>query len=278
MKEKIKLLISSGETKEALKLLATQHDTGLILQAQFNNGEKQFNLGVIDFAEWGRIQSRVNFAALELAGKLSTTTVIQNTVINAQTYVYVNFLSGDREPGTELGTTNKIFRAVERMIEDDDFPLADLEKSTDVLNAIIGLSELPELMTAFELFKTENYLNNTAAYQLKHRRAYAEMLAKYRDEITGAVREITTEKNKRTEWKEAWSTFISNPNFERWNETFPLIDSRITSAVFTDEVREMWGEMVADANAIPKGLTWKHKFTMNILPDLKKFINNVLLK
>lgn len=70
MKEQIQQLIAAGQTKDALQLLVQSNGDALLLQAQFNNGEKQFNLGLIDFSEWQRIQARVNFAALEMAGKI----------------------------------------------------------------------------------------------------------------------------------------------------------------------------------------------------------------
>ena len=69
MKEQIQQLIANGQTKEALNLLVQMNGDALLLQAQYNNGEKQFNLGLIEFSEWQRIQSRVNFAALEMVGK-----------------------------------------------------------------------------------------------------------------------------------------------------------------------------------------------------------------
>ncbi|HRI61480.1 MAG TPA: TIR domain-containing protein [Saprospiraceae bacterium] len=69
MKEQIQQLIAAGQTKDALQMLVQITGDALLLQAQYNNGEKQFNLGLIDFGEWQRIQSRVNFAALEMASK-----------------------------------------------------------------------------------------------------------------------------------------------------------------------------------------------------------------
>ena len=69
MKEQIQQLIANGQTKEALNLLVQISDDAVLLQSQFSNGERQFNLGTIDFSEWQRIQARVNFAALELVGK-----------------------------------------------------------------------------------------------------------------------------------------------------------------------------------------------------------------
>lgn len=64
--EKIKKLIRTGYTKDALNLLVQMNPNALLLQAQYNNSEKQFNLGLIEFSEWGRIQARVNFAIWEM--------------------------------------------------------------------------------------------------------------------------------------------------------------------------------------------------------------------
>jgi TIR domain/Effector-associated domain 11 len=71
MKEQIQQLIANGQTEDALALLAKANkaNDAMLLQAQYNNGKRNFNMGLIDFSEWGRIQARVNFAALELAGQ-----------------------------------------------------------------------------------------------------------------------------------------------------------------------------------------------------------------
>lgn len=70
MKKQIQQLIAAGNSEKALELLAQHNADALLLQAQFNNGRKNFNMGLIEHSEWQRIQARVNYAALELAGKL----------------------------------------------------------------------------------------------------------------------------------------------------------------------------------------------------------------
>lgn len=70
MKDKIQKLIATGKTEEALELLRSATNEALLLQSQFTNGKKQFQLGMIEFGEWQRIVSRVSFAALELANNL----------------------------------------------------------------------------------------------------------------------------------------------------------------------------------------------------------------
>ena len=96
MKEQIQQLIAGGQTKDALNLLVQVNPDALLLQAQYNNGEKQFNLGLIEFSEWGRIQARVNFAALEMAGNSATSSGSSSSSSGATT-------SG--QPGSSSGHT-----------------------------------------------------------------------------------------------------------------------------------------------------------------------------
>ncbi len=68
MKEQIQQLISTGQTEEALQLLVKSAPDAILLQARYNQGKKQYNMGLIEFGEWSRIQAQINYAALELAG------------------------------------------------------------------------------------------------------------------------------------------------------------------------------------------------------------------
>lgn len=76
MREQIQQLISNGQTEEALALLASVNGDAVLLQAQYNQGKKQYSMGLIDFSDWSRVQARVNYAAIEMAGntKLSGAT------------------------------------------------------------------------------------------------------------------------------------------------------------------------------------------------------------
>lgn len=68
-KEKIQALIANGQTEEALVLITQIDDDAILLQARYSNGKKQYNMGLVDFGEWQRIQNQVNYALLELADK-----------------------------------------------------------------------------------------------------------------------------------------------------------------------------------------------------------------
>lgn len=67
MKTQIQQLIAEGRTEEALALLAQNSSEALLLQARYNYGKKQFNMGLIEFSEWQRTQAQINYAALELS-------------------------------------------------------------------------------------------------------------------------------------------------------------------------------------------------------------------
>ncbi len=70
MKEQIQQLIAEGRTEEALALLAQHSSDAILLQARFNAGKKQYNMGLIEFSEWQRTQAQINYAALELASSV----------------------------------------------------------------------------------------------------------------------------------------------------------------------------------------------------------------
>ncbi len=72
MKEEIQKLIAEGRTEEALSLLAQHSSDALLLQARYNNGKKQYNMGLIEFSEWQRTQAQINYAALELSNTAKT--------------------------------------------------------------------------------------------------------------------------------------------------------------------------------------------------------------
>jgi len=87
MREEIQQLIAKDRTEEALALLAQHNSDALLLQARYNQAKKQQNMGMIDFGEWSRVQSQVNYAALVVASKTTIINVQQNTSVN----ITINF-------------------------------------------------------------------------------------------------------------------------------------------------------------------------------------------
>jgi tetratricopeptide (TPR) repeat protein len=77
----VQQFVSAGQTEAALaELLKTKSDA-ILLQARWNQGKKQYNMGHIDFGEWSRIQAQINYAVLELAGTDSRQTESTSVVI-----------------------------------------------------------------------------------------------------------------------------------------------------------------------------------------------------
>lgn len=108
MREEIEQLIAEGHTEEALALLAKHNGDAVLLQARYNQAKKQQNIGMIDFGEWSRVQSQVNYAALEMAGNIkvpgsnnvvisnvSDSQIIINTRVQNNMKVTINFNSVD---------------------------------------------------------------------------------------------------------------------------------------------------------------------------------------
>jgi hypothetical protein len=65
-KAQIQELISLGKTEEALELLSQLSTDAVLLQSRFNGAKRQYSMGLIDFSEWSRTQSQINYAALEM--------------------------------------------------------------------------------------------------------------------------------------------------------------------------------------------------------------------
>ncbi|MBL7780883.1 MAG: toll/interleukin-1 receptor domain-containing protein [Saprospiraceae bacterium] len=110
MKEQIQQLISSGQTEEALQLLVKSAPDAILLQARFNQGKKQYNMGLIEFSEWSRIQAQINYAALELAGSLknnagaTTATNTSNNTASTTKRVFISYNHEDRDTARRVRT------------------------------------------------------------------------------------------------------------------------------------------------------------------------------
>ncbi len=62
----IKQLIEKGKVKEALEAMRDEFPDVTLLLSQWNKGEKDHLLGLIDHSEWGKIYSKITYAALAI--------------------------------------------------------------------------------------------------------------------------------------------------------------------------------------------------------------------
>ncbi|MBL7808655.1 MAG: toll/interleukin-1 receptor domain-containing protein [Saprospiraceae bacterium] len=85
----IQELISLGKTEEALEQLEQLTSDAILLQARYNGAKKQYNMGLIEFSEWSRIQAQINYSALEMVNTVKWTTSVTS--------------HGPSEPSTAMG-------------------------------------------------------------------------------------------------------------------------------------------------------------------------------
>ena len=104
MREQIQQFIAEGRTEDALALLVQTNSDAVLLQARYNQAKKQQNMGMIDFGEWSRVQAQVNYAALEMAGKASTSSSSKSTGSGTSTGT-----GSGTSTGTGTGSRKKVF-------------------------------------------------------------------------------------------------------------------------------------------------------------------------
>ena len=105
MKDEILKLISLGDTENALKKLSViQPGETVLLQAQYANGLKQFNLTLIDYSEWQKIVAKVNYAMVELANKQPVTTSVSPAAQSLGKKVFISYSWNDKEMVTKVKT------------------------------------------------------------------------------------------------------------------------------------------------------------------------------
>ena len=161
MKEQIQQLIADGRTEEALALLAQHSSDALLLQARYNNGKKQYNMGLIEFSEWQRTQAQINYAALELSNSIKVLSsvpaqVTPGTPINAtppvspaaapkqQTGVFISYNHHDRQYADEIfqylkkDGINAIIDVFDMVVGDriKDFILEQIKGNNAVLSLV----------------------------------------------------------------------------------------------------------------------------------------------
>ena len=134
MREQIQQLIAEGRTEEALELLEKTTQDAVLLKARYNNGKKQYNMGLIDFSEWNRVQNQVNYAALELAGSGGSPvltampgqpdTVSSGSAGKAAAKQRKAFISYSHKDGETALNVSKFLEnnAVEVIIDEEDLP------------------------------------------------------------------------------------------------------------------------------------------------------------
>ena len=84
MEQQIEKLIGAGRLEEALDLLKqVDKQAALLLQAQYNEGRRQLDDGVIEPKEWRRISARLANSVLKTLQKIKPAKPEESTGIDA---------------------------------------------------------------------------------------------------------------------------------------------------------------------------------------------------
>ena len=67
----IKRLLQEGEIEQALYLLENKNSDSIVLMQQLKSAERSYNLGMIEFNDYGMVRNRVTFAALQMIEDLA---------------------------------------------------------------------------------------------------------------------------------------------------------------------------------------------------------------
>lgn len=255
-------LIQNGHTKEAIELLSKTNQEAVLLQGQFASLERDNRMGLLNHQEYNVSRNRIVAAVLQLAGN---TTVVVN-------HNYITFLTSEDRPGNELALFNKIYRALEKMVEDQDYPLDEIEVAVRTMHKYLPMDDYIDVLGDF---KKDRYLQATPPMKTKARREFAQMLLDTKRANLDVIRQAVTEVQNETTWQQAWTGLLENPTKNRWDQTRRLIDKRLTNGIFTDAQRSQWTDVSGDVDDIEDGMFWKIKFNRS-LPDLKDWVTSNL--
>lgn len=265
MKNEIQILISNGQSENALSLLAEHSSDALLLQARYNNGKKQYNMGLIGFDEWQRIQAQINYGALELAGSIKTV-VVQNN------YIFINNVQAYDRPGNEYDLFFQAFEAMERMGQRENYPESEVLILAQTFHKYFGAAFLEPV----DELQSVKFKTNTQAYKESRKESIIRELLTLKDEILSEFKVEVKRRKKETDWKEIWDIFKSSPTIEKWQALRKAIDTRMSAAIFTDTQRTTWGELSADIDGIAEGFLWVSRFNRSFYADLNDFISENL--
>ena len=143
MKQEVKKLIAAGNLEKALELLAQVNPDVLLLQAQFNNGKKNFNMGLIEHSEWQRISARVSYGALEICNKMSDNVPVAQPNLTTKTI--------DNSMDNPLKQANNVFKEIQDDLDNLDYNVNKLQNYCNILDKCTNSNIFGNLMDFIKL-------------------------------------------------------------------------------------------------------------------------------
>lgn len=257
----IQTLIAAGHTDDALDLLVQTNKNGLLLQAQYNNGKKQYNLGLIDFTEWARIQAGVNNSILEFSDNNSTTTQPSLSQKNTQMNILKQF--------------DTIF---ENLVKNDNarnWNVTELITAAERLDNIFQTSAFSETV---ESVQYGSFQNKTSVEKTQILSQFYSDLLKQHDSLRSVVEKAQQKSDNETTFQELLNAFFTKPALKTWNELSASLTTRFADRSLYDvAVEEAWHiwkqKMNQYSNEFTFGIEFGNSQTKN---DLKVFLDKNL--
>lgn len=230
MKEQIRNLIASGNTEKALELLASIDREALLLQAQLNIGKKNYNMGLVEHSEWQRIQTKINFAALDLADKLPNEPTSQSETMNFN----------------PLKEAKRIFEKIQEDLDTHDYVLSNLKSYCNILDQCLNSNTC----IAYLNFSTKSdWTTKSNAEQKQEIKSAFELLMSKKDKILAKLNQHVEKENTDEPLHETLRLFKQTPNNKNWDKLFNSLKVRFSdTTLYSDSVAKTWN-------------SWKDKLT-----------------
>lgn len=258
MREQIRNLIAESNTEEALKMLASVNKNAILLQAQFNSGKKNFNMGLVEHSEWLRIQAKINFTALELVDELPNK--IQQSNSKSET---MNF--------NPLKEAKRIFEKVQEDLDTHDYVLNNLKAYCNILDQCLNSNTC----IAFVDFATKaNWNDKSNAEKKQDVKEALESLMSKKDKILAKLSQHVETKNNEEPLHETLRLFQETPNGKNWDKLFIALTKRFSdTTLFSTDVAKTWAGWKDKLANLKDDFDWSLSFKDTTLEqDLWNFI------
>lgn len=229
MKQEVKKLIAAGNLEKALELLAQVNPDVLLLQAQFNNGKKNFNMGLIEHSEWQRISARVSYGALEICNKMSDNVPVAQPNLTTKTI--------DNSMDNPLKQANNVFKEIQDDLDNLDYNVNKLQNYCNILDKCTNSTIFHEVLKLGNL-SDNNLLSSQTKEQVK---TVFELILSKKDSVLKRLTQFVAKSNNEVGLSEALTVFKKKPNSENWKLVYNLFFERFSDAtLFDPKVQQAW--------------------------------------
>jgi hypothetical protein len=231
MKQEVKKLIAGGNLEKALELLVIVDPDVLLLQAQFNNGRKNFNMGLIEHSEWQRISARVTYAALEICNKMP------DNVPATQPSHSTKQTDNNNSMDNPLKRANQVFKEIQDDLDNFDYNVTKLQGYCAILDKCTNSSIFHDGLKLGDLTDS-----NLLAPQTKERvKTVLELILSKKESVLNRLKQFVEKSNNEVEMSEALNLFKKKPNSENWKLVYNLLFDRFSdTTLFDPKVQAAW--------------------------------------